>query len=81
MTQYFIYGTQSCGYCKQSKTFLENKNLEYTYIDISDIDGSEQARLMEIAGIQFRAVPQIFLGESAPTEYIGGYTDLTKSLS
>jgi glutaredoxin len=81
MTQYFIYGTQTCGYCKQAKTVLENKNLPYKYIDLTEIDGTEQARLMELAGVRFRTVPQIFSGESEPVDYIGGYTDLQKSLA
>lgn len=80
-TQYFIYGTPVCGYCRQAKTLLDNKNLEYTYIDISEIDGTEQARLMELAGVQFRTVPQIFTGTTEPVDYIGGYTNLQKSLS
>ena len=35
-----IYGTERCGDCKRSKTFLDKENIPYTWIDI---DNDEEA--------------------------------------
>jgi glutaredoxin 1 len=79
--KYHIYGTVGCGYCIQAKRILEQKDLPFEYIDLSELDGQEKSQLMEIAGIPFRTVPQIFtINEDDQLNYVGGFTELKASL-
>lgn len=78
---YIIYGTQSCGYCIQAKRILEQKGMDFSYVDLTDTTPGEQAKLMEIAGKPFRTVPQIFhKGFGNELKYVGGFTDLKAEL-
>lgn len=82
MSNYVIYGTPVCGYCRQAKSLLENKGETFIYVDLGDVDGAEQDRLMEVAGVQFRSVPQIFWKNDEGQEvYIGGYTELNRTIN
>ena len=78
--KYEVYGTPICGYCVQAKRLLEDRELNYRYFDLSNVDEAKQDKLMEIAGFQFRTVPQIFTVEDGERKYIGGYTELNESL-
>ena len=81
MSKYTIYSTVGCGYCLQAKRLLESKEIAFDYIDLSELDGQEKSTLMEIAGIPFRTVPQIFKeNEDGQLEYVGGFTQLKGSL-
>jgi len=73
---YQIYGTLTCGYCERSKILLDINDIEYTYTDITNLNGEEKVRLMEIANKKFQTVPQIFQRTSTGLEYVGGYTEL-----
>ena len=86
---YEIYGSASCGDCTQAKALLEARDLEYNYFDLADVSGDMQTELMNIAGHQFRTVPQIFIehhDERFDNErvrkrtYVGGFTELSESL-
>lgn len=75
--EYVIYGTVGCGFCNQAKVLLTRKELDWNYIDLLDTSSQEQKELQDIAGIQFKTVPQIFLVEDGVIhKYIGGYTNL-----
>ena len=78
--KYEVYGTPICGYCVQAKRLLEDRELNYRYFDLTDVDEAKQDKLMEIAGFQFRTVPQIFTVEDGERKYVGGYTELNESL-
>ena len=79
---YIIYGTQTCGYCTQAKQLLEQKGMDFSYVDLTETTPGEQAKLMEIAGKAFRTVPQIFhKGFGNELKYVGGFTDLKEELS
>lgn len=69
---YTIYSTPSCTFCVQAKNLLESKGLDYQSIDITQ--DTEALQKMKEMGV--RTVPQIFLD----AEYIGGYSELKKSL-
>ena len=86
---YEIYGSESCGYCTQAKQLLEAKGLEYNYFDFRQLSGDMQKELMNIAGHQFRTVPQIFIEQHderfenervRKRTYVGGFTQLKESL-
>lgn len=79
--EYYIYGTQGCGFCNQAKALLTRKELDWNYIDLLDTSSQEQKELQDNAGTQFKTVPQIFLAKDGiALEYIGGYTDLVSYL-
>jgi len=79
--KYIVIGTPVCGYCTQAKAVLERKELDYEYRDLTEISVKEQTRLMDIAGKEFRTVPQIFVVEEEKWCYVGGYTELNKLLN
>ena len=86
---YEVYGTKSCIYCKQAVSLLETKKLNYKYFDLNDVSSDVQKQLINVAGHQFRTVPQIFTEQHddrfenkrvRKRTYIGGYNDLRKHL-
>jgi glutaredoxin len=78
--KYVVIGTPVCGYCRQAKAVLENNDLEYEYVDLTNVSQKEQDRLQDIAKTVFRTVPQIFVVECGQWHYVGGYTELAESL-
>lgn len=78
--KYVVIGSPTCGYCRQAKSVLEMHKLEYDYKCLTEVAPAEQDRLMKVAGQEFRTVPQIFTVEGDDWSYIGGFTDLAKTL-
>lgn len=79
--KYIVIGTPTCGYCTQAKAVLESKELDYEYRCLTEVSPKEQDRLQDIAGKEFRTVPQIFVVEGETWCYVGGYTELNKLLN
>ena len=79
--KYIVIGTPVCGYCTQAKAVLERKELDYEYRCLTEVSPKEQDRLQDIAGKEFRTVPQIFVVEGETWCYVGGYTELNKLLN
>lgn len=92
---YTIYGGANCTYCKQAVALLEMKGLDFQYKDIyDDVEGDGDSNcaatrtvrdeLFELAhnmNIPLpRSIPQIFLDAGDDFVYIGGFTELKKSL-
>ena len=69
MKKVTIYTTTYCGYCRLAKHLLENEEVSFTEIDVTNDDAKRQW-LVQTTG--HRTVPQIFVDEQP----IGGYTDL-----
>jgi glutaredoxin len=44
-----IIGTQGCTRCMQTKTYLDNKNIEYEYKLITDFNEKEQDEIIDKA--------------------------------
>ena len=78
---YMIYGTAGCGFCLEAKRLLDRLNIPYRYMDIGHMDEQDKVLLQEIAGIQFKTVPQIFTLELNDMQYVGGYTELKARVS
>lgn len=57
MAQVTIYSTPTCGYCKQLKAYLDEKEVAYTDFDVTQ-DPAKQQEAMEKAGGQM-SVPVI----------------------
>ena len=72
---YKVYGATFCGFCGQAKALLEDKGVEFTYVDIQGGDGVKEWRpLAEANG--FRSIPQIFKDDV----HIGGFNELKAEL-
>ena len=87
--KYEVYGNLSCGYCELAIDLLEEKEIAFEYIDLQNVSSELQVKLMNVAGHQFRTVPQIFIEQHddrfknkrvRKRTYIGGYTELKKHL-
>lgn len=44
-----MYGAEWCGDCRRSKKFLDNNNVEYTYVDVEH-DQVGQEKAIQISG-------------------------------
>ncbi|MCZ2723687.1 GrxA family glutaredoxin [Marinomonas sp. 15G1-11] len=76
MSRYTIFGHDACGFCRRAKQLLDEKGLEYRYVDIHK-EGITKSALSQLIGKDVQTVPQIFLNKG----YIGGFDDLTVSFS
>jgi len=47
--QIVMYGADWCGDCRRSKRFLDENQVEYTYVDV-EADTSAAAKVVEING-------------------------------
>ncbi len=64
-----IYSTTFCSYCRAAKSFLTQKRVPFTEVDLTGNDAGRDA-LVERSGR--RTVPQIYIGDT----HVGGYDDL-----
>jgi len=74
-----IYTTQTCGFCRATKEFFQEKGVEYNEIDV----GSDQAMAREMIEKSGQmGVPVIVVGEGEGEELIVGFDKerLTKVL-
>jgi glutaredoxin 1 len=70
-----IFGTPTCGYCREAKALCERKELSYKYVDIT-VENIDFSDFEALTGKKFKTVPQIFNGE----QYVGGYKELKELL-
>ncbi|MBU2068519.1 glutathione S-transferase N-terminal domain-containing protein, partial [Patescibacteria group bacterium] len=49
MNQVKVYGTPTCPYCVALKSYLEEKGIEYKYIDVS-VDKEEAQEMIKKSG-------------------------------
>ena len=66
-----IYTGNRCAYCNAAKKLLDNKNVEYTEINV---DEDPSLREEMVSRTQRQTVPQIFFGDV----HIGGFDDLAE---
>jgi len=69
MAKVTIYSRSWCSFCKQAKSLLESKGIDYTTIDIEE-QPEKREEMIELTGRT--SVPQIFINDQA----IGGCDDL-----
>jgi glutaredoxin len=69
---YIIYGSDSCRYCIKSKELLDNSNINYEYINITETKKETLDKFSDKTGNQ-RTLPLIFNKDNV---FIGGYTEL-----
>lgn len=70
MATVVIYRTVYCPYCDMAKRLLDDMDVEYEQIDVTN-DPAARAELITRTGGK-RTVPQIFINDVS----VGGYTDL-----
>ena len=71
MSRFTIFGRPDCGYCVRAKRLLQDKELDYRWIDIQK-EGISKTDLEKTIGKPVETVPQIFHGQ----HHIGGFTEL-----
>jgi len=64
-----IHGTRYCGYCRSAERLLQQRKIEFEYVDVS---GNREARHALYRQTGRTSVPQIWIGE----RWIGGCEDL-----
>ncbi len=42
-----LYALSTCGWCKKTKSFLNKLGVEYNYINVDELDGSEKNKIVE----------------------------------
>lgn len=65
-----IYSTQTCGYCKSAKEFMDSREVAYQEVDVG-IDQARAREMIEKSGQM--GVPVIVVGEGAEEELIVGF--------
>jgi len=70
MSEVVVYSSRMCGFCVRAKTLLDEQDIPFREIDISD-DPEARRALIQRSGGQ-RTVPQIFVG----SEHVGGFMEL-----
>ncbi len=65
-----IYTTQTCGYCKAAKDFMDSKGVPYNAIDVG-IDHEKAREMIEKSGQM--GVPVIVVGDGPEEELIVGF--------
>lgn len=69
---YTVYGKPNCPNCLSAKAMLEQKGIDYKYVDVMLDDGA----LTMLKSIGAKSVPQVFLNE----HHIGDFAALKKVL-
>ena len=54
----FIYTLSTCGWCKKTKDFLKENNIEYEYIDVDKCSRDEQKKIIQ--ELRDKKVPAAF---------------------
>lgn len=67
-----IYSKPNCPHCVAAKMFLENHNIPFQTVDVTQ----DEAALEFIRGRGHKTVPQLYVGESLLVE--GGNSSLQK---
>jgi len=70
MSEVVVYSSRRCGFCVRAKKLLDEQDIPFREIDISD-DPEARLALIQRSGGQ-RTVPQIFIG----SEHVGGFMEL-----
>ena len=42
-----LYTLSTCGHCRRTKEFLNDRGVEYTYVDVDKLEGQERADMIE----------------------------------
>lgn len=79
-----IYGGEGCKFCKHCKLFLEEEDLEYTYVNVSEFpryaeskaDLFKDFKALGLITETYKTIPLVFINN----EFIGGYTALCKRI-
>jgi len=70
-----IYGSPTCKFCNDAKSLLDDKGIEYNYIDLKDVPLTYRQKILRDSGMS--TVPIVKVDEI----YIGGFTQLEKYIN
>jgi glutaredoxin len=76
----FLYTLSTCGWCKKTKEFLENNDIEYEYIDVDKCSREEQQEIIQ--ELREKKIPAAFPIIMIDDEIISGFKEkqLSKEL-
>jgi glutaredoxin-like protein NrdH len=43
----FLYALSTCVHCKNTKSFLEEENIDYDFVDVDKLSGDEREKTIE----------------------------------
>eukprot|EP00957_Ditylum_brightwellii_P203040 15332997-Ditylum_brightwellii.AAC.1 len=68
-----MFSFTTCPFCRRAKDFLDENNIEYSSMELDELEGNEGNEIRAVLGRQTRrtSVPSIFIGGT----YIGGCND------
>ena len=67
-----IYTTPTCGFCKLTKEFFKENNVEYTEHDVS-VDADKAQEMVDLSGQM--GVPVVVIGEGEDKDLIVGFDE------
>ena len=70
MKQVTIYSTPTCGFCRRTKEYLKEKNVEYTDYDVA-ADSEKAQEMVDLTGQM--GVPVIVISEGDEKDVIIGF--------
>ncbi len=79
MSDLTLYGYAKCGTCKKAQKWLDERELSYTFVDITTSPPSRKT-LAAIAGSEAYELKHLY-NTSGKAYREGGYTELRKTLS
>ena len=79
MSDLTLYGYSKCGTCKKAQKWLDERELDYTFIDIT-IKPPPKKTLAAIAASETYELKHLY-NTSGKAYREGGYTELRKTLS
>jgi len=72
MKSVVIYSTPTCGFCKRTKEFFKENNVEYTEHDVST-DSAKAQEMVDLTGQM--GVPVTVIGEGDAKEIVIGFDE------
>jgi len=67
----FLYTLSTCGWCKKTKEFLKNNDIEYEYIDVDKCSREEQREIIQ--ELREKKIPAAFPIIMIDDETISGF--------
>lgn len=79
-----VYTKTGCPYCDKAKDLLKRKGYEYNEFTVGSVGNSKddiQLRINSLGlTVPVKTVPQIFFRADSKEQYVGGYTELERSI-
>lgn len=68
-----LYGTEWCAYCQQLKNWLNNRNVEFSYRDVEQIENSKDFKKYKAKAIPYLVIKN---EDSSIENFVQGFNPL-----